>query len=153
MSHVEILVLDQDHLTDFLKKEIRGRPFPYRVRVIDGRDRSAEQNALMWQWAREVSSVTGYTPEEVQARWKGQFGIPILCEDSDRHRELYGRIPWKEGDRESIFLMLEFLPVTSEMTVMQMSNFLDKVYAYYTKLGHYLTDPNDEDFFRANSPS
>jgi hypothetical protein len=137
----EVTIHNQDDLIAFLQEHVKGRKFPYRIRIIDGRDRSAEQNALMWQWAREVSTYTGYTPEEVQARWKGNFGIPLLCEDSEKYRELYGRIPWKEGDTESIYLMLEFLPVTSEMTVAQMTRFLDMVHNYHGQLGHKLTEP------------
>jgi hypothetical protein len=140
----EVTLHSLEELGAYWQEHVLPRKFPFRIRIIDGRDRSAEQNALMWKWAREISSYTGYTPEEVQARWKGNFGIPLLCEDSEKYRELYGRIPWKEGSTESIYLMLEFLPVTSEMNVAQMTRFLDMVHSYHSQLGHKLTEPSDD---------
>ena len=119
---------------------LQGKPI--RLSLSVGRDRSAEQNRLMWQWARDVSDQTGYTPEEVQAEWKANYGIPILSRDDENMHEVFGRIPWKEGDRESIMRMLRFLPVTSEMTVKQMTELLELVHEYHTRFGIVLTDPD-----------
>ena len=126
-----------------LFKRIRKQPYPFHVKVIDKQTRSDQQNDLMWRWARDVSSQTGYTPEEVQARWKGKFGIPLLSEASEKHRKLFLRIPWKEGSEEEIMENLEALNITRVMTIAQMTQFLDKVWKFHTSVGHELTNPED----------
>jgi len=138
---IERLIRSLEELAEFGENCLKGRPYPYRLTVDDARDRSHEQNRTMWLWAREVGEQTGYTADEVQAHWKWQFGIPILSRDSEDYREIFSRIPWKEGDREEITRMLKYLPVTSEMSVKQMSEMLDEIWSYHVVFGHILTDP------------
>ena len=137
-------IIHNDDEREAVIDDLREQPYPVWVEYSRRRLRSKMQNNLMWKWAREIADQTGYTKEEVEARWKGQYGIPILSRDSEEHRCLYARIPWKDGDKEEIYRMLAFLPVTREMTEAQMTEFLNLVQEYHIRMGHYLTDPEDD---------
>ncbi len=139
---MEKLIRSWDELRTFIR-EVKY-DFPWFVRVLDGRNRSKQQNSLMWTWAYEIQEQTGYTKEEVQAKWKADFGIPMLSDESEDMRNIYGRIPWEEGDPEEIMKMLEWMPCTRHMTQGQMTRFLDRIFEYHTtKCGHILTIPED----------
>jgi hypothetical protein len=136
---VKRIVYSLDDLKELFGK-LKEAKTPFLVEVTEKQSRSQQQNSLMWQWAGDVSDQTGYSPAEVQARWKAKFGIPILSED-EKYRALYERIPWREGSHDDIMRMIEYLPVTSEMTTKQMTQFLDRVHEYHVGKQHILTDP------------
>ena len=137
----EVVIRSLDDLVAIFG-ELKVVPFPFLIQVTEKLSRSQQQNNLMWRWAADIASQTGYSADEVQARWKAKFGIPILSE-SEKYRALYERIPWRDGSDEEIIKMLEYLPVTSHMTVKQMTQFLDKVQAFHVLAGHKLTDPEE----------
>jgi hypothetical protein len=137
----EVVIRSLDDLVKIFG-ELKTVPFPFLLQVTEKLSRSHQQNKLMWRWANDIASQTGYSADEVQARWKAKFGIPILSE-SEKYRALYERIPWRDGSNEEIIRMLEYLPVTSHMTVAQMTLLLGRVEAFHTLAGHKLTDPEE----------
>jgi hypothetical protein len=115
---------------------------PVTVEWTPGRDRTRDQNALMWLWASEVAEQLGdQTADEVQREWKLRHGVPILREDSAEFRRVYDQAirPLPYGLKIEA---MRFLPVTSEMKVRQMVRFLDTVQRECLSNGLRLTDPD-----------
>jgi hypothetical protein len=117
---------------------------PVTVEWVQGRDRSRDQNALMWLWATESANQLGdCTADEVQRRWKLEIGVPILREDSAEFRAIYDRairpLPY-----ELKVEAMRFIPVTSEMKVRQMVRFLDTVERECLSNGLRLTNPDPD---------
>jgi hypothetical protein len=120
---------------------LRSRNLPQTVSAIDGRDRTTEQNKLMWLWAAEAGQQIGETADEVQRRWKLHHGVPILREDSDEFRAFYDRHLKGLSYPEKLEAM-RFIPVTSDMKVRQMVRFHDAVQAECREHGVALTAPD-----------
>ena len=123
--------------------EILAHDKPFTLELHDKRSRSLEQNALLHRWARDVSKRTGYTVDEVKSIWKGKFAIPLLLrEDPDKWIPQFSRIQWNEGTQEEKLRLWSFLPITSVMTVEQMSKLMDLIWQYHVvERGEWLTDP------------
>lgn len=128
---------DLDDLTTFLG----NLKLPFTVEWVQGRDRSTEQNKLMWLWATEAGDQLGETPDEIQRRWKLNHGIPILCEDSADYRQ-FCTLTLKRLSYVERVEAMRFVPVTSEMKVRQMVRFLDTIWRECAEQGIKLTDPD-----------
>lgn len=123
---------------------LSGLKLPVTVEWVQGRDRSKEQNALMWLWATEAAAQRGdVTPDEVQREWKLRFGVPILREDSAKFRDTYDPI-LRPLPYEAKLKLMEFVSVTSEFKVRQMVRFLDTVERECAEQGIRLTDPDPD---------
>ena len=114
---------------------------PITVTWKIGRDRSLDQNALQFQWAREVSEQLGdRSIEDVRRDWKLRHGVPILRADGGDFCELYDRtikpLPFEMKVR-----FMGMVAVTSRMTVKQMTQYLNAVYDEATAMGLELTQP------------
>ena len=132
-----------DDLADFTAF-LRQLNLPVTVEWVQGRDRSKDQNALMWMWATEVANQLGdRDAEEVQRTWKLRYGVPILREDSASFRDLYDRAI-KGLPYELKVEAMTFVPVTSIMKVRQMVRFLDTVQRECLQHGFRITDPDPE---------
>ncbi len=115
---------------------------PVTVEWVQGRDRSKDQNALMWLWATEAAAQRGdQTADDVQNEWKLYHGIPILREDSAEFREMYDSSV-KPLNSEKKLEMMRYFPVTRLMRVRQMVRFLDTVQRECLQQGLRLTDPD-----------
>ncbi len=115
---------------------------PVTVEWVQGRDRSRDQNALMWLWATEAANqLADRTPAEVQADWKLRYGVPILREDAADFRAFYDKALKGRTYGEKLEAM-EFVPITSLMKVRQMVRFLDTVQRECLTNGIRLTDPD-----------
>lgn len=117
---------------------------PVTVSWVVGRDRSAEQNRLMWLWAQEAADQRGdMTRTEVQHEWKLRIGVPILrAEDSD-FRATYDAAV-KALPYEKKLALMAYMPVTSEFKVPQMVAFLDAIERECAQQGIRLTDPEPD---------
>lgn len=117
---------------------------PFTVEWVQGRDRTRDQNALMWLWATEVAHQLGdREPDDLQRDWKLRHGVPILREDSAEFRDIYDRaikgLPYQLKVEA-----MRFIPVTSAMKVRQMVRFLDAVQRECLENGFHITDPDPE---------
>lgn len=115
---------------------------PFTVEWRQGRDRSLDQNELMWLWATETARQRGdVTTDEVQQEWKLIYGVPILREEEASFREVYDEA--LKGQPYPVKLKaMRFLPITSIMSVKQMTKFLDTVQRECAEQGIRLTDPD-----------
>lgn len=110
---------------------------------VEGVDRTAQQNRLMWKWAQEAGDQLGETADEVQRRWKLDHGLPILCVDSEDYRN-FCRLTLGRLNRDQRLKAMEFTPVTSEMNVRQMVRFMDTVERECVEQGVQLTQPDQD---------
>lgn len=115
------------------------RPFTNEWRA--GADRTLEQNALMWKWAGEAASQFGdRTAAEVQAEWKLTIGVPILRSENEGFCAHYDKTIKRLTYPEKLAAM-EYLPVSSIMSVPQMRAFMDAVERQAADNGIRLTIP------------
>lgn len=137
------IVKNTDDLA-LLKVYLDQRKRPFTVEVMDGRDRSSEQNRLSHKWYKEIADQTGEVVEDVRARCKLRFGLPILMESSEAFRDLCRRRIKPLSHAERIEVIREFdIPVTRLMNVSQMSRYMDEVFQHHTEFGIVLTVPDD----------
>lgn len=127
-----------------LKVYLDGRKRPFTVDVTDGRDRSSEQNRLSQKWYTEIADQTGEDREDVRARCKLKFGLPILMESSEAFRDLCRRRIKPLDHAERIEVIRDFdIPITRLMNVTQMSQYMDEVFRHHAEFGIVLTVPPD----------
>ena len=114
---------------------------PITVTWSKGADRSLEQNRTQFLWAREAAEQRGdVTTEEVRCEWKLHHGIPLLRAENADFQAIYDEAI-KPLPYEKKLLAMRFIPVTSEMTVRQMTQYLDIVQRECAERGIVLTDP------------
>lgn len=121
-------------------------PQPFTVDISEGKGRSLNANALMWRWADEIARHVGdQTAGEIHAYNKLHFGIPLRRETDDGFREVYdARIkPLTYEAKLALMAAPIDLPVTRDMTVKQMSQFMDAVRLYWTEQGVRITEPEE----------
>lgn len=119
---------------------LRSRKLPMTVTAKAGRDRSLDQNALQFLWAREAAEQRGdMTPEEVRCEWKLHYGVPIMREEP-WFQEIYDSAI-KPLPYELKLKAMRFIAVTSEMRVPQMKEYLDTIQRECAEQGIRLTDP------------
>lgn len=117
---------------------------PVTVSWVVGRDRSAEQNRLMWLWAQEAADQRGdMTRTEVQHEWKLRIGVPILRAEDPDFRATYDAAV-KALPYEKKLALMAYMPVTSEFKVPQMVAFLDAIERECAQQGIRLTDPEPD---------
>lgn len=135
------VIEDADDLASFTRF-LGNLQLPLTVEWVQGRDRSRDQNALMWLWASEAANQLGdRTPTEMQHYWKLHHGVPILRDDSAEFRAVYDKAI-KPLSYENKLAAMAFIAVTSEMKVRQMVRFLDTVQRETLTNGIRLTDPD-----------
>ena len=129
---------DRNTFIDWLRRQTP----PYRVTAKPGGIRSLAQNRLQGLWINEIAKQWHESREHVRCYCKLHFGIPILRRHETmkaKYDALLKPLPYET----KIALMGDPmpLPVTSIMTLDEMTEYLDKVYRHFTKQGMTLTDP------------
>lgn len=126
---------------DEVFKLLRSLDMPFTLQWFKGLARSLDQNALQFKWATEASQQRGdMTPKEVQHEWKLHHGVPILRANDEKFRAHYDKNMkgWTYADK---LAAMEYLPVSSIMTVAQMSEYLNTIQRECLQNGIRLTDP------------
>lgn len=114
---------------------------PFTLEWRKGADRTLEQNKLMWKWAGEFAAQMGdRTADETQKEWKLTIGVPILRSENEGFRSFYDASLKRLTYPEKLAAM-EYVPVTSQMTVAQMRGFMDAIQRQAAEVGVTLTDP------------
>lgn len=120
---------------------LRALKLPLTVQHKQGADRSLDQNHLQFLWANEFAAAMGdRTGEEVRLDWKLRHGVPILRAEDVGFRATYDANLKGLSYADKLDLMA-LIPVTSMMTVKQMSAYLDTVQREAAQHGVRLTDP------------
>lgn len=105
-----------------------------------GRDRTADQNALIHVWFAQIARELR---EDDSAGWKAycklHHGVPILRLDSD-FRDLYDAT-FKLMSYEQKLLAIRLLPISSTMSKEQLSKYAESIQADFAKRGVVLEFP------------
>ena len=127
-------------------KILGGIPVPFELVISDKRTRTLEQNALLHKWVEELTEQRGDVESgDVKAEIKLRFGIPILRRDEPKFKETYDRLLKPISYEEKIELIRYMgLPVTSVMSVKQLTELLETAERYYTSKGFTLTAGVDQ---------
>lgn len=137
------IIRTDDDVADFTRFLHRLK-LPVTVEWRQGADRTRDQNALQFLWANEVAQQLGdQTAIEVQREWKLRHGVPILRAHRASFRKMYDAkvMAWTYPEK---LALMEWLPITSSMTVREMTEFLDTVQRECLSQGLRLTDPDPD---------
>lgn len=120
---------------------LRSLKLPLTVQHKQGADRSLDQNHLQFLWANEFAAAMGdRTGEEVRHEWKLRHGVPILRAEDEGFRKVYDA-NLKGLSYAAKLALMAYIPVTSLMTVKQMTAYLEAVQREALAQGVRLTDP------------
>lgn len=141
---VQRIIKNDDDLV-LLHVYLDQRKRPFTVDVVEGRDRSHEQNRLVQKWFTEIADQTGEGREDVRARCKLEIGVPIMRNASEAFKATYDRIirPLDYADKLALIRDTD-MPVTRLMNVGQMTEFMDAVFQRHAEFGIALTVPEDK---------
>lgn len=117
--------------------------YPCTVSIRAGVKRSLAQNRLAQQWAADVSAQLGdRTPEEARGYFKLHHGVPIRRED-EAYAAAYDRIIKPLPYEMKLAMMMVPLDygVTRDMTVKELTRYLDSIQREFAAMGVHLTDP------------
>ena len=117
--------------------------YPCTVTLREGATRTLAQNRLAQQWAADVSAQMGdRTPEQARGYFKLHHGVPIRREDpiyADAYDRMIRPLPY-EAKLEMMQVPLDF-PVTRDMSVKELTRYLDSIQREFSAMGVELTDP------------
>jgi len=122
---------------------LRGRKLPLTVSWVQGASRRQAQNRLAFQWYGDISRQLGdQTIGQVRSECKCRFAAPILCADHASFAVTWGRLRERFTWEEVLaFVEATELPMSSLLTVKQMTEYLDAINLEYSRQGVRLTDP------------
>lgn len=138
-----ILTGPQDVATIARRAEWVG--YPCTVSIRSGVGRTDPQNRLAQQWAADVSAQMGdRTPEEARGYFKLHHGVPIRREDPAFMSVYDARIKPMPYEAKLALMMVPIdLPVTRDMTVKELTRYLDSIQREFSAMGIHLTDPDE----------
>lgn len=125
-------------------REMWGKYKFLRLNIKVGKDRSLDQNAISHCWYDQVArELREDTVVGVKRYCKLHFGVPILRAEDAEFREFYDSAIKSHLSYEQKLKAMDMVPVTSRMTVKQLSQYLEDVQAEYAKRGVLLEFPED----------
>ena len=112
------------------------------------KDRSAEQNALYWQWLTIIGNDLGESKEDCHERYKDGYLVQIYERDNPEYAEMVQalRTVWSQGmKQEAVYLRKKIVALTSTTTatVAQMGEYLSEIEKHAASLGIRLPFPED----------
>jgi hypothetical protein len=120
---------------------LAAQSLPMTVSAVKGAKRSNPQNALFHQWCGQIAAATDQSAAEVKAECKLIYGLPIMEAEClawvAEWQPLYGPLPY--AMRRKLF---ECIPMTSLMTVKQLSAMMSAIQREYRAQGIALVDPD-----------
>lgn len=121
--------------------------FPFTITAKAGepqRKRTDEMNRTIHMWFGEIAKQSRHmTSEEVKADCNLTYGVPILRRDDNEWGSAFGYI-FDTLNRPSQIKALRVLniPVTRNMRVKQLKEYMDQMQRDYREAGFRLTDPD-----------
>lgn len=134
-----ILRTDQDRAA--WQRFLNAQELPITVSAVKGAKRSNPQNSTFHKWLAQIAAEYGESQASIKAEIKKRFGLPIMERDNEawvaEWQPLYGPLPYHMQLKA-----FECIPLTSKMTVRQMSELMDAVQREYRAQGIELIDPD-----------
>lgn len=116
-----------------------------RATLKTGKDRSLDQNALSHAWYEQLArELREYDALGYKCYCKLHHGVPILRAEDEDFRAFYDTAMRKTLTYEQKISAMKFVPVTSEMTKLQLSKYLEAVQADFARSQVNLEFPKDE---------
>ena len=111
-------------------------------------NRSASQNALMWQWTTIIANELGESKDDVHQRHKEKYLIPILERDDSEFAEMMEALRelHRQGlKQQAIFLHKRIVDMssTTKLNVTQFTEYLNDIEHHAASLGIMLPHPSD----------
>ena len=99
----------------------------------------------MWKWAGQAASQLGdRTADEIQKEWKLTIGVPILRAEDTDFCAFYDRAIRPLPTYELKLAAMDYVPVTSIMTVPQMTKLMETIIRKCAEQGISLTVPDTD---------
>jgi hypothetical protein len=123
-------------------REAFGKHKFLRLNLKTGKDRSLDQNALSHAWYQQLAREM---PQHDALGWKCEckllHGVPILRAEDGEFRTFYDAAIKKSLSYEEKLAAMRFVPVTSLMTSVQLSKYLEAMQHHFAKQGVVLEFP------------
>lgn len=123
--------------------ELAGETFPFTITVSKDKRRSSAMNRTIHKWFGEVARHYGDRSEaDVKAECNLTYGVPIKRRDDEEWAAAFGYIfdALNKPSKVKALRVLD-IPVTRDMTVKQLCEYMDQMSRDYREAGVFLTDP------------
>lgn len=121
---------------------ITGLPLPFTITIGDGDKRSLSQNALIHKWFGQIAAHYGdKTAMQVKGECHVAYGVPIRRRDPVWSRVWERMFDGLTYEQQCFLFERGILSMTREMTVKQLTEYMDAMQAHYRAEGVPLTDP------------
>ena len=130
---------------DALKRKIDQLPTapPYEVEIREyAKKRSLAQNRLIYLHFSQIAEQMFETPTETRARLKLLYGVPILLAENKTFAERWLGVT-ENLSHEQKLQAIQLIPITSIMTVKQLSKFIEAYMTDHELSGIVLAHPED----------
>ena len=105
-----------------------------------GNKRGLPQNALAAIWYNQIDKAISYPVGATKCECKLFFGVPILRAENEKFREGYDKLIKHRMTQEEKLELMRWFPVTSLMSVKQMTRYMEAVQHYYAEQYHIVLD-------------
>lgn len=123
--------------------ELGSQVFPFTITVSKDKRRSQAMNRTIHKWFGEIAKHYGDRSEaDVKADCNLTYGVPIKRRDDEEWAAAFGYIfdALNKPSKVKALRVLD-IPVTRDMTVKQLSEYMDQMSRDYREAGVFLTDP------------
>lgn len=123
--------------------ELGNQVFPFTITVSKDKRRTTAMNRTIHLWFKEIAQQCGDQSEaDVKADCNLTYGVPIKRRDDEEWAAAFGYL-FDALNKPSKIKALRILdvPVTRDMTVKQLSEYMDQMSRDYREAGVFLTDP------------
>lgn len=115
-----------------------------RVSIKTGKDRSLPQNAITHAWYSQIARELREDDAAGHKRFcKLHFAIPILIAEDEEFRVFYMSAIKNNLTYEQKLKAMDFIPATSLMTKIQLSQYLEQIQSHFIGRGVFLEFPID----------
>lgn len=121
---------------------ITGLPLPFTITIGDGDKRTLSQNSLLHKWYGEIAKHLGdMTAAQVKGQCHVAYGVPIRRRDPIWSRVWERMFDGLTYEQQCFLFERGILAMTREMSVKELTEYMDAVQGHYRAQGVPLTDP------------
>lgn len=129
-----------------LWRDLKALPLPFRIAINTGKEaRTSAQNRLLHKWYGEIATQKAdETALDVKLDCNIAYGIPILSRDDEEWAAVFGHIfRGLDIERKRKAIRVLDVPFTRNMTVKQLTEYMDQMERDYRGQEYILTHPDD----------